>query len=296
MPDGWKRIATYPSLVEADLALARLEQAGVTGRVESDDAGGAYPVLQNHGAHLLVCAEDADRATALLNEPIETPDGEDSPELLAAAEQEVARHRGGRTLVFGAPPDIVVLCLLLGFFFGFLASRFGVFSSDFVLSWTADSTAEDLNGDGRADEWITYWGPAVTRVQQDRNFDGEIDATWRYVDTRVSTAERDDDFDGRIDTWEHWAPANIESIRSDVDGDGRPDIDEYYVHGLHRQSDYRPGGGDLERVDVYEKGTLREIYLVDDDGEQKLFLAFDEFGRVIESPAFAQGSPGTKGP
>ena len=282
MANEWAQLASYGSRVEADLDRARLEQAGIEARTVSDDVGGAYPVLQGHGCRLLVRAEDRGRAWALLADAPAPPPEVDSPEALAAAEAEVATRGGGRLVLFGAPPDIVLGCLLLGLFFGFVASRAGYFTSDFVLDYAGDAQTEDLDGDKRADEWTYYWGPYAARIDQDRNFDGAVDATWRFVDGRVSEGERDDDFDGRIDSWSDWSPAWVDSERNDVDGDGTPDVDHYYEYGVLKRSEYRPSGGALERIDVYEGGQLRAIRVIDESGEQKLLVAFDEFGRVVE--------------
>ena len=37
----WTRLDFYPSAVAAEIARARLEQAGIDARVETDDVGGA---------------------------------------------------------------------------------------------------------------------------------------------------------------------------------------------------------------------------------------------------------------
>ena len=130
MPNDWERLSTYPTLVEAELALARLAQAGIEGRVHSDDAGGAYPVLQNHGSHLFVRPDDAKHARAALDEPLDVEGNLESAEVLAAAEDEVSKRGGGRRLVFGASPDRVVVCILLFLLLGFLAFRADVFTSN----------------------------------------------------------------------------------------------------------------------------------------------------------------------
>ena len=130
MPSDWERLSTYPTLVEAELALARLAQAGIEARVHSDDAGGAYPVLQNHGSRLFVRPDDAEHARAILEEPLDVEGHVESAEVLAAAEDEVSTRAGGRRLAFSASPGRVAVCILLFFLLGFLAFRADVFTSN----------------------------------------------------------------------------------------------------------------------------------------------------------------------
>ena len=60
-------IATYRSRVMADLAASLLKAEGIDTLVLSDDAGGAYPMLQFlRGVRLLVEAGDEDRAREIL--------------------------------------------------------------------------------------------------------------------------------------------------------------------------------------------------------------------------------------
>ena len=112
MTDEWQKLASYATRVEADLDRARLEQAGIEARTETDDAGGAYPVLQTLGCRLFVRAEDRGRAWALLADVPAPPPEIDSPDVLAAAEDEVA-NREGRRLIRSAPLGVALICLLL---------------------------------------------------------------------------------------------------------------------------------------------------------------------------------------
>lgn len=120
MADEWQRLATYGSKVEADLASARLDQAGIPSRVQTDDAGGAYPVLQTHGSHLLVATEDRARAEEVLAEAIEAPRSEESETVLEAAEEAVAHPEGARRSRFGSAARLLLACVVIAVLFTLL--------------------------------------------------------------------------------------------------------------------------------------------------------------------------------
>lgn len=61
--------------------------------------------------------------------------------------------------------------------------------------------AEDTNGDGKADRWLTYEAGEITRVEADTNHDGKIDETAHYPGGKLSKVEKDSDYDGKIDKW-----------------------------------------------------------------------------------------------
>ena len=115
MTNRMTRLARFSSKIEADLVAARLEAAGIGSRVEADDAGGAYPVLQGRGTRLFVRAEDAYRARQVLDEPVgaaDLIDVKDSAEELAAAEASV-RDRTNPQPSLLATPVAIALSLLL---------------------------------------------------------------------------------------------------------------------------------------------------------------------------------------
>ncbi|GEM_PF-2977643 len=283
MSSDWERLATFGSMVEADLVCARLEQAGIGALSATDDAGGAYPVMQSHGCRVLVRPADLERAQAVLAEAPELPDAVESEERLAAAEAEVATRGGGRRLVLGTPLESILVWIFVGFLLGFLASKGGLFTSDFVIDWTGDAYVLDRNADGEPDEWERYSGMYIASVEQDRNFDGEVDARWQYRRGRTSSGEHDQNFDGRVDTWENWTPTGLATVTWDTDDDGIPDGIDYYEHDVITRSVFTPGRGRPEREDLYEDGLLREIHLLDESGKRRLLVRFDELGRVVES-------------
>ena len=59
-------VGTFLNMIDAELAKSALESADIDALIQADDAGGMRPHLQVHGVRLLVRAEDADRATDLL--------------------------------------------------------------------------------------------------------------------------------------------------------------------------------------------------------------------------------------
>ena len=60
------RIRTYLTGVDAELARATLEAAGIDCLIRADDCAGLRPHLQMGGVELLVRAEDAQEADDLL--------------------------------------------------------------------------------------------------------------------------------------------------------------------------------------------------------------------------------------
>ena len=65
-------VATFSTQLEADLAWARLEAEGVPCTVFSDDAGGAFPMLQvTRGVKVLVASDNEARAREILGSPHE---------------------------------------------------------------------------------------------------------------------------------------------------------------------------------------------------------------------------------
>jgi hypothetical protein len=59
-------VGTFLNRVDADLAQGALEAAGIEAIVSADDAGGLRPGLWLGGVRLLVRAEDAEQAGAIL--------------------------------------------------------------------------------------------------------------------------------------------------------------------------------------------------------------------------------------
>jgi hypothetical protein len=63
-------IATFPNRALAEISAGLLESAEIPFRIASDDAGGAYPMLDlTRGVRLWVASADADQARELLDLP-----------------------------------------------------------------------------------------------------------------------------------------------------------------------------------------------------------------------------------
>ena len=76
-PDAPVEIARFLDVRQAELALSVLNGSGIDGYLDQPFTGSIAPhyMLGSGGVRLFVRAEDADRATALLNAP-ETPSSE----------------------------------------------------------------------------------------------------------------------------------------------------------------------------------------------------------------------------
>jgi hypothetical protein len=59
-------VRTYANVVHAQLAKSALEAAGIMAAIRSDDCGGMRPHMQLAGVDLLVRAENAAEANAIL--------------------------------------------------------------------------------------------------------------------------------------------------------------------------------------------------------------------------------------
>jgi hypothetical protein len=70
-------VRTFLNNIEAELALSALEAAGIHALLRRDDCGGVRPSLWLSGIDLLVRAEDAADAAAVLDTPIDAPDATD---------------------------------------------------------------------------------------------------------------------------------------------------------------------------------------------------------------------------
>ena len=60
-------VGEFLNRIDAELAHTALEAAEIESMVSADDAGGLRPGLWMGGVRLLVRAQDAERATAVLN-------------------------------------------------------------------------------------------------------------------------------------------------------------------------------------------------------------------------------------
>jgi hypothetical protein len=77
MTEGFVVAATYNSTTEAEMARERLESAGITAVVHSDNAGGMYPQLDLvDGVAVLVDPADLEAAKDILSPPAGPPPAE----------------------------------------------------------------------------------------------------------------------------------------------------------------------------------------------------------------------------
>ncbi|MFP3914770.1 MAG: putative signal transducing protein [Actinomycetota bacterium] len=61
--------AVFTNRPAAEIARARLESAGISASVHSDDAGGLFPDLSWRGVRVMVAEADLAAAAAVLEEP-----------------------------------------------------------------------------------------------------------------------------------------------------------------------------------------------------------------------------------
>jgi hypothetical protein len=59
-------VGTFGNRVEAEVAQGALRSAGIESLISADDAGGIRPDLGRRGIRLMVRAEDAEEAAALI--------------------------------------------------------------------------------------------------------------------------------------------------------------------------------------------------------------------------------------
>ena len=71
-------VRTFSNIFQAQLAKSALEAAGITAAIQADDCGGMRPHMQMAGVDLLVRADDADEAGAILDaaQDLSPPDNE----------------------------------------------------------------------------------------------------------------------------------------------------------------------------------------------------------------------------
>jgi len=62
-------VHTYLNKMDAELALSALEAAGIHALIRSDDCGGVRPSLWLSGIELMVRADEAEDAAAVLDTP-----------------------------------------------------------------------------------------------------------------------------------------------------------------------------------------------------------------------------------
>ena len=72
-------VRTFANIFHAELAKSALEAAGITAAIRADDCGGMRPHMQMAGVDLLVRAEQAGEASALLAAEQDPATHDDAP-------------------------------------------------------------------------------------------------------------------------------------------------------------------------------------------------------------------------
>ena len=100
-----------------------------------------------------------------------------------------------------------------------------------VLFLTAASNdADDTNGDGRPDQWISVDEEGITIVENDRNYDGSIDYTLELDESgQKKREEMDFNYDGSMDDFSYYKNGVL--VRREIDSNYDTAIDIWvYIH------------------------------------------------------------------
>ncbi len=300
--------AVCSSLEEATAAGITLEEARIPVLVDPNDASGAFPNLQEvKGIHLLVPEDQLGAARELLDErvPLDELVEEDADELSRAEATVFGSEKPSRSFL----PRVcdVLLLVTIGFLLGFLCTHYGLLEgfSSWLPTDSRSRLAQDANGDGKADNWLTFAPNGdMLRFESDQNFDGSPDAWYVYksgipVRSRLDRdfdgvpdawyvyesgipirSKLDRDFDGSEDTWEIYESGILMLSKIDIDGDETPDVYEHYEHGVVSEVEWRPTGNEPVRREVYSNGVLQEVYVRTPSG-MKLSERLDRSGAPL---------------
>ena len=273
--DDSKRVGTYSSRIEAELARTRLESVGISAQVVSDDVGGAYPVLEGHGVALWVTSGELERAKQILSTP--PAQLEEAPGSLEDAE---------RLVSFSDSENPTASALWIGLSFFLVGTIFGfalvALKGDAPGSFSPSihGTQEvDRNLDGKTDTWHDYVGDLYVESRIDRNLDGEPDEWHRYQGQETTESIYDDSFDGKPDMWVDYVEGTIKEMRLDFDGNGIHDYTTQYKFGVPVLSKLEPNGGPKEQEERYKNGRLHEVYSTSQTGQPVLVRRYDSLGR-----------------
>ena len=117
---------------------------------------------------------------------------------------------------------------------------------------------QDLNGDGKTDEWLTYRKGLLATVELDQNFDGKTDVWWTYENGIISFGQIDKDFNGISD------------------------VTYFYVNGVVSSAEFRPNAAkSVAKKQIFKHGVLQEEWIDKDmDGTFDQKIIFD----YLENP------------
>ena len=178
--------------------------------------------------------------------------------------------------------SVSMLWVIGALFFG---GAFGAAATWIVLHAPQPPSEIDLDGDGRPDEFVYYFGQRLERIEIDRNRDGEIDQT-QYYDAGASTSrsESDDDFDGRMDGRARYSGGQVIDNEIDIDGDGRAEYRAEYRFGLMLREEFMGTDGLLFKRVEYKNGWPQTAQ-VDSDGDGRLDTArrYDRNDEIVAS-------------
>jgi hypothetical protein len=121
------------------------------------------------------------------------------------------------------------------------------------------TTADDRDGDGRPDRWVSGDPAQPTRELLDENRDGRADRVRVYdAQRRLVSAEDDLDFDGKFELFTDYKDGERVRTREDQNGDGEVDGWSFFRSGelVRRESD-RDADGLRDLVSMYRGGQLQ---------------------------------------
>ena len=150
---------------------------------------------------------------------------------------------------------------------------------------------EDLNGDGKPDEWWTYRKGVLATVKVDKNFDGKPDEWCTYHKDSLATVEVDQNFDGKTDVWETYENEKISFAQADTDFNGVSDVTYFFVCGVLSSAEFRPNGGKtIVKKQVFKHSVLQEEWIDKDrDGKFDQKIIFDFLENPIMTIPFRKG-------
>lgn len=176
-----------------------------------------------------------------------------------------------------------VLSALLSSCAGFLLGAGAVFA---FYSFTETLAGADYNGDGIADELLTFKNDFIHKVEIDRNFDGEVDYVSHYnADGVQSRSKQDDDFNGTFETRVKYKHGNPYLVKTDSTGDGFADLRSTYSHGvLSKMELYQSDSRTVIKVQHFHLGKLTKGEMdTDRDGILDQVNIYNELEEVTDS-------------
>ncbi|WP_255323014.1 DUF2007 domain-containing protein [Lysobacter sp. K5869] len=288
----------YQAAHSADAQLVRglLAQEGIRSFVFGGALEGGAGLLPVGGSvRIEVADEDVERARAVIDEwqAAEVPASDDerdqdygddgTPEHVEDAN--LYRPLNARKPAAGGFGMAgIVFALVIGALAGALATG--------AALRPAGSTQDvDYNGDGIADERLSYEGERLVRIDTDRNTDGGFDLITRFDgDGLTDSIEEDQDFNGVRETATRLEKGLLVTRSADYDGDGVPERQENYRQGVLQNVEWLDARGRVVKRDTYTGGRLSGGE-IDSDGDGVLDASrvYDARGEVRSSGPLRAG-------